>query len=131
MKRSKLTRKTPLKKSLRRLRPSKLKQVSSDRAKWNQLYREQCQRDAPFQRCAKTGQMLHKDLLERHHVAGRLKNRILIYCYIISEFHRWCEDNSKEARILGWIRNERASYPKDDSQPRPWIKGTLINEHLL
>jgi len=69
--------------------------------------------------------------LERHHPAGRIGQRILIYVYITPAKHRWIHDNSKAARELGWIRNEAQGFAHDPDQPRPWLAGTCINENLL
>ncbi len=97
---------------------------------WEAEYREQWHNDLPYQRCAMTGKVMHKDSMERHHVARRRGIRILIYVYLFQK-HRWIEDNAKKARAMGWLRNIGEGYPIDPEQPRPWIGGTLIGEKIL
>ena len=108
-----------------------LKRASVKKQDWNQKYLAQIQADEPIQTCAMTGVRDYKENLERHHVARRLNERILIYCYLTHKAHEFIENNTVWARQQGWLRNEGQGYPKDDTQPRPWREGTLINEHLL
>jgi hypothetical protein len=98
---------------------------------WEAEYREQWHNDLPYQRCAMTGKVMHKDNMQRHHVARRRGNRILIYCYLQAWAHWNIEHHAKAARKTGWLRNIGEGYPIDPEQPRPWIAGTLIGEKIL
>lgn len=109
----------------------RLRKASVKKQSWNKLYYAQTEADLPIQACAMTGVRDYKENLERHHVARRLGQRILIYCYLTQKAHALIENNTVWARQQGWLRNEGQGYPKDDTQPRPWREGTLINEHLL
>jgi len=113
------------------MKRSRLRRVSDDRAEWNARYKKQHESDPDHVICAVTGNRVPKWKMQRHHVARRLGRRILIYCYVTPAFHEWIENNSALARQHGWLRNEGEGYPKNPDQPRPWFKGSLINEHML
>ena len=126
-------RRLPVRKLPKREQPkhrTPMKQVSDAKREWLRKYREQCQQDAPYQRCAMTGRLEHKDHLERHHVARRLGQHILIYIYLTAPAHRLVEENAKWAREKGWLRNIGQGYAIG-TQPKPWLPGTCINEALL
>lgn len=127
------SRRLPVRKLPKREQPkyrSPMKQVSDAKKEWLRRYREQCHQDAPYQRCAMTGRLEHKDNLERHHVARRLGQHILIYVYLTAPAHRLVEENTKWSRENGWLRNIGQGYAIG-TQPKPWLPGTLINEALL
>lgn len=108
--------------------------MSRSKKYWNALYERQVASERNFlgyARDAETGFPIHRSGAHRHHINRRLGQNILIYCYIEPEFHEWIEAHSRESRALGWLRNEGQGYPKDPNQPRPWVPGTVINEHLL
>lgn len=131
MKRTPLRRLTPLKKSAKPLKKTKLKKMSKDKAGRMEQYRKQHESDPAMVVDAQDGRKRPKSRMQRHHVARRLGNRLLIYCYIQPGFHDWAETHVQQALKEGWIRKEGEGYAKDPNQPRPWYPGSCINEHLL
>lgn len=146
MRKTPLVRRVPLKRSgpissqslQKKTSPKKrslLKPRSKTRTAWDLEYRNAKLEDDSLQRPVDRPDLIfHKEnfrKIQRHHVARRLGNRILIYLYVTTEFHAWIESHAKESRALGWLRNIGEGYPADPNQPRPWPKGALRNEHLL
>lgn len=122
-----LKRKTALKRTpLARMSPEKLV--------WMEKYRasiiDDCGRT---QQCSKTGELSlgFTFKLERHHPFGRHGKYLLVYCYVTKAVHSWIHDHASLARVDGWLQPPFSGQPYDPDSKRPWLPGTLKNEHLL
>jgi hypothetical protein len=126
MKRNKpLQRRTALK------RRKSLSRVSAARRDLNQQYRDSVAADGVLVRDGETGLPMTKASLEPHHVHGRRGKWILLYVWITPKKHREIHENSKRAFKEGWLSPVYRGGKFDPDHPRPWKKGTLVNENLL
>lgn len=113
MKRSPLKRKTPLKRGNgHKLKKSKLRNVSTEKKKWNALYAlSKLQNPAP------------SELSEAHHPLGRVGDRILCWIWVERGLHEWIHEKSKEARSMNWLLPEYDGRISTGFEKRPWKSG--------
>lgn len=134
MKKTPLVRRTPLKKSLRRLRKTKIKthgfpklkkaklsQVSSAKKLWLKKYGDAKSSWGCYVRPADASLSIeHKDACDPHHPFGRVGERILCFLWVTKQKHHDIHDNGTKARLHGWLHPPFWGMPLDLSIPRPW-----------
>lgn len=131
MKKTPLTRRTPLKRSQKPLkkqtewlRRCALKPRSTSKSAWEQRYQDAKVKDDTLQRPVdRPDLLLHRTnrlRLHPHHPFARIGDAILAYVYITKEKHEWCHANSKEAREQGWLQGPYDGRPVNPEAPRPW-----------
>lgn len=139
MKNSRLSRKTPLRRGASTLKRTPLKrgkplaQQSKVKLKWKAQY-DLIIKEFRKRGCAKeamNGKVYALDRLEPHHVCGRKRHYLLIFCWLLKEVHREIHDRGIAAREEGWLQPEFSGRALQGRRLRPWQKGTLINEEML
>lgn len=102
MKRTPLKRKTPLKRSaaMNPMSPSKRAIQSRYKAAVRDAMHAQIGRIGfvACERCCKTA------AVEPHHPEGRIGDKILIIRLICRKCHKWIHENTKQARLDGWLK---------------------------
>lgn len=107
MKKSRLQRRTPLKRGTSKLKRTRLARVSVTKATWRQLYR--MKRDGerkPIMTCADCLGIFPGDQMEPHHPAGRHDARLLVFVWLCKSCHERCHHEAKWARSTGRILKE-------------------------
>lgn len=121
MKRSRLKRRTPLKRGDKPLKKTRLKPQSDTKAAFAKLYAQKKKDAHPFQYCAMCHQGSHKDTLEPHHHSGRIGYRILEFVWMCKACHDWVHANGTMARAMGWLQPAFDGRPDDGTCPKPWL----------
>jgi len=123
MKRSRLQRKTPLK------RGKPLAKVSAKKQSWREKYYAKTAEDKTIQHCANCGLSGNKNgpWLERHHYRGRSGENIVHYVYICGArcgcaIHKQIHARGTWAREEGWLWKEYDGLPHAPNQKIPWEK---------
>jgi hypothetical protein len=118
MKRSRLTRKTPLKRGTVPLRKTRLRPVSLKKAEWRQLYRMKWQAEArPVMLCQDCLGRFPLSMMHRHHPASQRGALIMVYVWICEECHTCIHDTGKVSRVLGKILPEFDGRKSTESTP--------------
>lgn len=103
-------------------RQKKIRKVAKKTAYWLNLYVLSKKADVPMQKCAYTGIVLPKEMLDPHHPYGRKGERILMYVWIQKNRHEYIHDHAKWAREKGWLQPEFDGRKGDGTTPKPWMK---------